>query len=408
MGRIAYITANMPYGQQETFILSEMLALHERGTKIVVIPRDRPTVLFNKKAEVLLSDTIGLPLFNSKIATGFIREMLMHPYATVRSIAPVLLRARNAKIALKNLAIIPKAVHLAAVLKRTPVTHIHAHWGSTTSTMGYIISRLTGIPWSFTAHRWDIPENNLLKEKCRTAAFVRVIDEGGSREVKEIVNDSALAEKVRIIHMGVNLSPSKASGASADLFNFICPANLLPKKGHRYLLEACRILAAKGLKFKCLVAGDGPLGEELKHLADDLKLGERVEFVGRLPHERLLGMYERGDVKAVVLPSIVTSHDDKEGIPVSLMEAMANSIPVISTRTGGVPELIGDGSGVMVEERDPKAIAEAIEGLRNNKAFYGSVSRRGREKIESDFNMGGIAEKLMNLFSGREPEGDFR
>jgi len=134
-------------------------------------------------------------------------------------------------------------------------------------------------------------------------------------------------------------------------------------------------------------------------MVEGLPGGCNIKFLGRLPHEQLLGLYAEGRVDVVVLPSIVTGDDVREGIPVALMEAMSYGIPVISTRTGGIPELLGDGSGIMVEEKDAESLAGAIEKLINDPDYYALTGMRGREKIERDFNLSLISERLLELFS---------
>ncbi|VAX34676.1 hypothetical protein MNBD_NITROSPIRAE03-24, partial [hydrothermal vent metagenome] len=302
--------------------------------------------------------------------------------------------------ALKNLIVFPKAVSLSEDIKKASISHIHAHWASTPSTMAYIISRITGIPWSFTAHRGDIAENNIINKKCVSASFVRAIDEEGRKDLTEIVGDSTLHGKILTLHMGVEVAGNiKKPEVSQKAFTILCPANFVPKKGHRYLFESCRILSDKGISFECLISGDGPLEDELKEMVEGLPVGCNIRFLGRLPHEQLLGLYAEGRVDVVVLPSIVIGDDVREGIPVALMEAMSYGIPVISTRTGGIPELLGDGSGIMVEEKDAESLAVVIEKLINDPDYYALTGMRGRKKVERDFNISLISKRLLELFS---------
>jgi len=367
---------------------------------LLIVPRDKADKLFHKEAEPLLHDTLSISWFDFNIIKEFLKYMSIHPVSFFSIVRDVVLKARNAKIAFKNLTILPKGIYVSTILQQGSVSHIHAHWASTTSTMAYIISKITGIPWSFTAHRWDISENNILKEKIKTASFVRVISEQGKKEVLEIIGDASLAKKIRVIHAGVVMPEYKKSVLNvSDIFTFLCPANFVYVKGHRYLFEACRILLDKGFKFMCLVAGCGPLEDELKRIVKNLGLGECVVFLGRLPHEELIALYEQCSINAVILPSIVTDTGDKEGIPVALMEAMSYGIPVISTNTGGIPELFGDGGGIMVKEKNSEVIAGAIEKLIMDMAYCDLISKRAREKVEKDFNISLISQKLLHLFS---------
>jgi colanic acid/amylovoran biosynthesis glycosyltransferase len=400
VNKLAYISAETPLGRGETFILSEIMSLKKLGADILIIPRDRSHELFHKRAEPLLKDALIIPWFDIKIAKEFLKYIYRNPIAFLRIVNDVAFNARNAKIALKNLIILPKALYLSVILKDKSISHIHAHWGSTTSTMAYIISRITTVPWSFTAHRWDIRENNLLKDKCKAASFVRVINQKGRKEMIKIAKDGSLIEKILVVHMGVDMPEinGRSSATASEMFTILLPANLILVKGHKYLIEACRIIADKGIKFKCLIAGDGPLEESLKIMVSDLGLDGCIKFLGRLSHERLLDLYENGRINVVVLPSILTEDGENEGIPVALIEAMSYTIPVISTDTGGIPELIGDGSGIMVKEKESEAIANAILKLRKDPSYGSLLGQLGRKKVESGFNISVISRRLIKLF----------
>jgi glycosyltransferase involved in cell wall biosynthesis len=402
MGKIVYITAKAPFGSEEAFIIPEMIALKRLGVDLIIIPRDKGKNIFHKEAESLVNDTLSIPWFNIRIFLYLLKFIIVHPLRFINLLNIIFFKARNTKIGFKNLAIFPKALYISKVFKKHNISHIHAHWASTTATMAFIISNVTGVPWSFTTHRWDITENNLLKEKCITASFVRAINEEGKREILEIVKDKSLENKILVIHMGVEI-PENNNGLNklerkSKNFNILCPANLVPVKGHKYLFEACRILLDRGFRFNCLVAGSGPLENELKELVLKLNLNSAVKFLGKLPHEKLLSLYRKNLINVVVLPSILSENGEKEGIPVALMEAMSYGIPVISTNIGGIPELIGDGSGIMVDEKNPEAIANGIENLMRETWFYDLICNQGREKIQKEFNINLISKKMLNLF----------
>lgn len=400
MNKIAYITAKIPYGTQETFVLTEILALKQSGTDVLIIPRDKGKNIFHKEAMSLIEDTLNIPWFNIKIFLTLLKFIFTRPKDLFNIFYIAILKTKNLKISLKNLIILPKSLYLSNALKGK-VSHIHAHWASTTATVAYIVSRVTGIPWSFTAHRWDISENNLLKEKCKSASFVRAICNEGRDEILDIIRDNSFNHKILVIHMGVKMPINKNSENPSPLkpFTILCPANLVVKKGHKYLFEACKILSEKNIKFKCLIAGDGPLENELRDLVTNLTIKKYIEFLGRLSHDELLDLYRTGKIDTVVLPSIITTDGEKEGIPVALMEAMSYGIPVISTNTGGITELIENSCGIIVEEKNPIAIAIALETLINNTNYGGYLRRKGIEKVQKDFNVSEISQKLIKLFS---------
>lgn len=396
--RIAYITAHTPYGRGEIFILEEMLGLVEAGVDLLIVPRNPPKEVFHAKAKELLDRTLWLPLLNWKILASFLLALITRPRLW-NLIWRIFRESRSFWIILKNLAVLPKATYIARTFKRLKVDHIHAHWGSTTATMAWIISELTNIPFSVTLHRWDIAENNMLKTKAERALFFRFISEDGRIEALSLVGDK-YQYKFKIIHVGVRI-PQKQGGINEQLsrpFTIACPANLVLKKGHKYLIKACSLLVKQGIGgFRCLIIGDGPLENAIREQIEKEGLNDFVKLLGRIPHNVLLEMYERGEVDVVVLPSIITEDKEKEGIPVALMEAMAYGIPVISTATGGIPELLNGGAGLLVPSASSEALAEAILQLMSDQELREVLRNRAIERISQEFNLQTNVQRLIAL-----------
>ena len=107
---------------------------------------------------------------------------------------------------------------------------------------------------------------------------------------------------------------------------------------------------------------------------------------GAIPHEKLMEMYKGGKVDLVVLPSIVTPQGEHEGIPVALMEAMAYGIPVISTNTGGIPELLSAGAGTIVEGKTPEQLVKAIGSLLEDADLRRKIGVAGYQRVKEEFN----------------------
>jgi glycosyltransferase involved in cell wall biosynthesis len=398
--KVAYITVKTPFSLDEAFILTELLAIFKQTSSLIVIPRDVWHKEFHEKAVPLHELTVCIPWLNVDIAWKVILYAVGHPLKFGQVIRRVLLSATSFQVALRNALILPKSIFLALTLDTEQIIHIHAHWSSTPSTIAYIISLITGIPWSFTAHRGDITSNNLLLEKCKQASFVRCIDENGRKDIIKIIGNNSPTSKIKVIHMGVEITPRiRHSSPANNQFTFLCPASFVPKKGHVYLIEACRILVNKGVDFRCLlVGGGGALEGEMKSLTISLRLTRHVIFKGKIPHEILFDLYESGKVDCVVLPSIATIDGACEGIPVALMEAMAYGIPCISTNTGGIAELLGGGSGSIIEEKSSSAIAGAVLKIMGDPDYARRLGEVGRKKVESDFNADIIARQLLELY----------
>lgn len=397
--KIAYVTAQTPFGPGEAFILEEMLAITELGVNLLIIPRNPSKEVFHKEGERLLGNTVRLPLLDKRIFFNFLKALLSKPHVW-SIIGTIFHRSRTWKIAVKNLAILPKAVFVADSLRNEGVEHIHAHWGSTTATMAWIISELTGIPWSITLHRWDIKENNMLEEKIRSAKFVRCISENGRDELFNTIGRK-YENRVKVIHMGVRIPDNRLEPKThRDVLRIVTPANLLEVKGHKFLVEACSILIERGVDgFQCVFYGEGPLKGILADIVRDGNLAEHIKLPGVIPHNELIEMYENHEIDIVVLPSITTVNGEHEGIPVALMEAMAAGVPVISTITGGIPELLDSGAGILVPPEDSEALADAIQLLMEDSEMRFKVGAKGREKVEREFAISCVAKKLVSLFA---------
>jgi colanic acid/amylovoran biosynthesis glycosyltransferase len=396
--KLIYITVTMPFGNAEQFLIPEAFELVRQG-QILIIPRSPLGDLVNTDAKGLRNVTVVQPLFSVEIISTAVCEFVRNPVKSLRALG-ILLLSRNLKILLKNLAVFPKSLWLSRIARKWGATHIHAHWATTTATMALIANQVSGISWSFTVHRGDIYEDNLLAEKVESASFVRCISYDGKRAVLGLIGEF-FEPKITVLHMGVTIDPYRQFAPNKVNEGFVIgvPANLLPVKGHKYLIDACSILKEMmHHPFRCYLYGEGPLKQKLANYIDKKGLNDIVKIEGQLPRNKLMELYQTGQIDVVVIPSINTEDGQHEGIPVSLMEAMAYGIPVVSTNTGAIPELIGDGSGVMIKEKNAGALAEAIDRLIKDAEYYTVIAKRGKSEVLTHFNSASIAEALLRLF----------
>jgi glycosyltransferase involved in cell wall biosynthesis len=399
--KIAYITAQIPYGPGEAFVLPEVIELRKQGHEIVVFPLRPEKVLAQGQVVAEVERfTIAIPLFNFSVFWHALKLVTMRPKLIVRILGNIFRYSGSFKKILKNLAVVPKGLVLGKEINKRGIEHIHAYWASTPSTAAYIASLYSRVSWSFTAHRWDIAEGNMLSVKAKSSKFIRAINTDGAEEIKGQI-PSDFWQKVKVIHVGVTLPPF-SSIERKDLFTIACVANLVPKKGHKYLLHACSILQKHAINLRCLIFGDGQLRDQLQQMANELNLNSIVEFCGKVAHDEILKLYASGDISAMVLPSIETKDGEKEGIPVALMEAMAAGVPVISTTTGGIPELLGDGSGILVPPEDSEALADAIEEVMKDPELRRKIGAAGKEKVRKEFAIDAVVAKMIELFMGSD------
>lgn len=159
----------------------------------------------------------------------------------------------------------------------------------------------------------------------------------------------------------------------------------IPKKGLDISLKALSILVAQGMDVTLDLAGDGPERGALETMARELNLEDRINFLGFLPNQELLARLP--DYSLFVHPSRVTASGDREGIPNSMLEAMAYGLPVVATGHSGIPEAISHGvEGLLVEQDDPAGLAQAISTVLKDETFYRRMSTAARTRIEQDFS----------------------
>ena len=361
-------------------------------------------------AKPLLEYVCAQPLLSTPIVKGAAEAFVRAPHRTFRALS-WLFRARSAKVILKNLVVYPKGLWLARLAREWKADHIHAHWAATTASMALVASEVSRVPWSFTAHSGDITDwsfsaalpgaakNALLSLKAFRACFVRFISRSGLR--KAGLTETGASPKVFVLHMGVELADLSAvrhEDRRGRATVVCCPADFIPVKGHKYLINAVAILQERGLDLELWLAGKGVLEEELREQREALNLSNRIIFLGMLPHQRLMELYRRGEVDIVALPSVDLGGGEYEGVPVSLIEAMSYRVPVVSTTTGGIPELLGGGAGVMVPPADPTALAEAIGRLIQDPELREQQGDAGRERVEESFSLEKVADELIARF----------
>jgi colanic acid/amylovoran biosynthesis glycosyltransferase len=305
------------------------------------------------------------------------------------------------RLALRALATIPVAAAHARTLRARPVDHLHAHFASYPALAAWVCSRLTGIPYSFTAHAHDIfVQQCFLGRKIDDADFVAAISE---YNIDFLEGRRGGATPLRLVHCGIDPTAYRfrpRSIPTSGPVRFVCVASLQEYKGHRYLLEALARGGPELERIELDLIGSGKLREELEAQARRLGLADRVRFRGSLPEDEVARMLDAAD--AFVIPSIVAADGRQDGIPVALMEAIACGLPVVASRLSGIPELVREGeSGVLARPADPEDLAAALRRLVAGEATLDLAA--GRRRIEAEFDIRKIGAELVEMFreSGR-------
>ncbi len=380
------VTASFPYGPSEAFLQAELQEILRTNHSVTIVPCVGRGPLNNYGLSFALLDR---SLLSWTIFWGALIEIKHSPRRALRAFA-LLFRSRNLRVLATNSAVYPKALWLAHQMRQKHYDHLHAYWASAPSTMALVAAEMLDVPWSFTAHRWDILEDNLMHTKLKKTRFARFVSHEGKCAA------GANQDNAVVLHLGVSLPDGvpAVSDTSMEL-TLLCPATFTFVKGHSYLFAALALLRKRDFFPRVILAGDGPLRSALISECERLGISDQVSFPGFLSHTDLLNLYRERKVTAVVLPSL------HEGIPVSLMEAMASGIPVVGTVAGGTPELLRDGAGLLVPPADPQALADAIELIARHPDLRRRLSIAGRKRVEEEFDVRKAMAELVRQISQR-------
>ena len=390
--KLLYLASSFPYGRNDTFFGPEVRELVRQGVDLLAVPV-RP----RGPASTLDAEPLALkrPLLDPGIAGAALAQLARAPRLTLAAFL-LLLRSPRPNVLLRNLAAFPKALWLARIAREWGADHIHAHWAGPPSTVALVASRLSGVPWSFTAHASEIYAGNLLREKCRAAKFVRFVAAAMMERARSVASDLDESRWV-LLRLGVELperSPERPPDNDPPVL--LMAASFVPGKGQQVALAAAKRLADRGAAFEIWFAGTGPLEAEARRRARELNLNGVVQFHGYVPNAQLLDYLACGRVDVVLLAS------EAEGVPVSLIEALAHGVPAVASNVGGVAELLGDGCGVLVPPDDPEALADALAQLLGSAELRAECGRAGRERVEREFAVASVVHRLRVLLGFAE------
>lgn len=407
--RVAYFTSRFPK-LTETFILFEILGLERQDIDVLLYPLIRQRAdLIHTAAEPVVARARYLPFVSGGIVASQFWWLAHHPIRYVRTIVAALTGTFGSlRFFIGAIGILPKVAHAARQMAAEGVRHVHCSWATHAALAGFIVRRLVGIPYSFTAHGSDLHvDRTMLCEKVSEASFVVAITEYNKRLILDEC-PSVSPDKIDVIHAGIDADffvPAPRPGASSR-YRILAVGSLLKVKGHTYLIEACRLLAEDGIDFECRIVGGGELREDLSVQIAQADLQDRITLTGPLTREQVVSQHREADV--FVTPSIQTERGDREGLPVVLMEACGSGLPVVASRISGIPELVDDGvTGFLVPPRDPKAIADALRRLHDDPKLRQALGKAGRQKVLDEFEAFSNAERLASrILAVSRPQAD--
>ena len=346
------------------------------------------------------ADVLAIPLVGARTLVLAARAIVRRPLRALRACAALMRERYPVRAKLKNLAVIPKGLALAELARTQRFDRLHAYWLSTPATVAWLASRVSGIPFSATTHRWDLYENNMARRKLADASFIRTISARGRADLLRMTAGDE--RKVRLVRIGVPLSPvapdSPQRGPATPL-RILCAARLVAVKGHRDLIEALALLRRRDVPFVCTLAGSGELRDELERRIASAGLLDRVRLAGTIAHDELVARLQAGEWDVSVIASIERRDGLMEGVPVALLEAMAAGVVVVATDSGAIGELVDAETGLLVPHSQPDALAAALAQLSGDRGLYERLRHAARERVEREFDARRTAATLRELIS---------
>jgi colanic acid/amylovoran biosynthesis glycosyltransferase len=392
----------------ETFVIAHATGLIDLGHNITILanrpradPQTHGDVTGYRLAERTIYGGMGEPKVQRAVrgAGRLAAQAVLHPPAAWRAAT-----ARDYQASIGTLHLLDWWTRLRRLPK---FDVIHAHFGPMGRTaaalraIGALEGRLVTTFHGVDVSKSLLSDPDMYADLFRTGdAFLPVSEYWKGR----LMEHGCPFERIHVHHMGIDIGrfPFRARqttgrGRNGRPLRAITIGRLVEKKGIEYALEAVSLFAHRGYPVIHTIVGDGPLRAHLERVAGRLGITENVRFLGARDHRNVQQLLYQSDV--MLAPSTTDGDGDQEGIPVTLMEAMASGLPVISTLHSGIPELVEHGtSGLLVVERDVEGLAAALQDVVKTDGLARRLAEAGRVAVERDFNQERLLHDLVDYY----------
>ena len=380
--KITYITRQYPE-LSETFVTDELRALRQLGHEIDVFAPQRGNGQLNGAPSARYfasSDYSALDRRRAIVALALRRP---------RRVAHVLMdRDKRFGLTARQAAALGPLAQSAR-----SSSQVHAQFAAAPTTVAQLVSQLSGVPFSFTAHAYDIyTKPEFLERKISQSRFVVTVCEYNRRYLAKLAPNHAT--KIHVIRCGVDLQRFQRGSPYDPHGPLLAVGRLVPQKGFEWLIRA--LAGLRDRVPEALVVGDGPLRDDLQQLI--VRHDAPVRLLGARPHEAIQELLERAS--AFVLPCVVTSDGQRDAMPVAVKEAMAMELPVVATDEVGLPEEVGPDRGVLVPAADPAALRDGLLSLLlGSPGHRQAMGRAGRAFAVANLDLRQQAQRLADLFA---------
>jgi glycosyltransferase involved in cell wall biosynthesis/GT2 family glycosyltransferase len=396
---VAYLVNQYPH-VSHSFVRREIVGLESHGVAVrrfslrrtsleLVDPADKAE---QRRTEAILDGGVV------RLAAAFAATACTRPLRWSWAAFLALRMGRNSGGGrLRHLAYLAEACVLRRRLRQSGARHLHAHFGTNSTTVALLANALGGPPFSFTVHgpeEFDRPERLSLSEKIGRAAFVAAVSEYSRSQVFRWCEHHHW-DKVHVLRCGVDKAfLSGGPQPVPQTSRLVCVGRLCEQKGQLRLVEALGRLAAAEVAFDMVLVGDGPMRASVEGQIGRLGLADRVRISGWASNDAV--RKHLLDARALVLPSFA------EGLPVVLMEALALGRPVVSSHVAGIPELVQDGvNGYLVPPGSVDALVAALRTVLTAPVdVLSAMGRAGAARVAALHDADREAGRLAALFHG--------
>lgn len=384
--RVGYIMTHYPKVAQ-TFIAGEIDAVERADVSVLPFAMNSPlrSEKAGRDAAARIARTVYLKPQLARSFAALIALFLRHPIGVAR-VAAIAFRSAGGSPTrlLRRASHLVQATLVAHKARRSGLAYVHAQFGLAPATIAWLASALSAVhgarlPFGFTIHGFHDfvdPAESRLDLKARDAAQVLCISDF-TRSQLCLVTDPDLWTRFHVARCGIDLNtfsfrPPRVPDGMATV---LAVGRLSPEKGFDVLIEALAYLKRQGVPQYLTLIGDGPLRSSLEDAAKHFAVFDLIEFAGELPPAEVRARLERADL--FCLPSF------SEGLPISIMEAMAIGVPVVTTWIAGIPELAEDGvTALTVPPARADALADALRRLADDEPLRKRLARAARLRVE--------------------------
>ncbi len=395
--KIAYLINQYPK-VSHSFIRREILALEAEGLEVArfAIRACEAELVDDGDRSELAKTQVVLGGSKVNLLIALLKVALTRPTSFLKTLAlATKIGWRSERGLLLHLVYVAEACLLLQWFTRQKIDHVHAHFGTNSTTVAMFCQALGGPSYSFTVHgpeEFDKVQAIALPEKIQRAEFVVAISSFGRSQLYRWCA-ADLWSKIHVVPCGVDNDFLNSLLASVpDNQQLVCVGRLCEQKGQLLLLEAARSLVDQGFTFNLLLVGDGPLRKEIESRIQQLNLQGVVHITGWASNDVVRKHILAS--RALVLPSFA------EGLPVVIMEALALGRPVISTYIAGIPELVKPlGNGWLIPSGSVVELTQAMkEALLASPETLEEFGKFGHSQIVDRHNTEIIGRQLSELF----------